>query len=128
VISVKGVLSASRMPVQSVLRYAEIECSVRRSLISQFTVADVPVTSKVLSTGALPPFVYGPRSQALFAHRGSGVSGTNGGPTAGPPGASGANGIVAPGQPAATLAMAVTGAVVLTPLKTNGDPFSSSFE
>src|SRR5690606_21491230 len=116
------------MPVHSVFRYAEIECSVKRSLMVQFNVADVPLTSNVLSTGALPPFVYGPRSQALFAHLGSGVSGTNGGPKAGSPGSSGANGIVAPGQPAATLAMAVTGAVVLMPLKTNGDPFSSSFE
>src|SRR5690606_32758115 len=97
-----------RMPVHSVSRYAEIECSVKRSLIVQFTVADVPVTSNVLSTGALPPFVYGPRFQALFAHRGSGVSGTNGGPNRGSPGASGANGIVAPGQPAPTLAMAAT--------------------
>ena len=46
--------------------------------------------------------------------------GTLGAPKPASPGASGAKGIVAPGQPAATLTMAATGADSLTPAKTRG--------
>src|SRR5690606_41844856 len=104
----KGVLSASRIPVQLMSRQAVIELRATRSEMRQSIVADAPSASDVLSTGAVPPLVSGPRSHTWLAQRGSSLSGPNGGPHWGSPGARGANGIVAPGQPAPALEIAGT--------------------
>src|SRR5687768_15477877 len=82
-----------------------------------------PQTSEVLTTGAVPPLTKLPRAWKSLAQRGSLIAGTLGGPRPGVPG--GRKGMVAPGQRAATLTMAGTGALSLMPAKTKGAPFSS---
>ena len=123
----KAVLSASRMPVHAVPRTALMDLSRSERLRSHSAVADRPQWSSVLSTAAVPPLVNSSSARKSFAQRGSSLRGTLGGPNLGSPGATGAKGIVAPGQPAATLTMAGTGALALIPANTKGEPFSSSW-
>src|SRR6478736_3617952 len=92
---------------------------------SRRAVPETPQISDVLVTAAVPPLTKFPRAWKSFAQRGSLISGTEGAPNRGSPGAIGANGIFAPGQPAATLTIAATGAFSLIPAKVNGAPFSS---
>src|SRR4029079_3974988 len=98
--------------------------SVRLSVRSIRTVPDTPQISELLVTAAVPPFTKSPRAWKSFAHLGSLISGTEGAPKRGSPGAIGAKGIFAPGQPAATLTIAATGAFSLIPANVKGAPFS----
>src|SRR3569832_611905 len=98
--------------------------SLRLSFSARVAVPDAPQTVERLITGAVPPLTNGPLAWKSLAQRASSIDGTNGAPKRGSPGKSGTNKNNAPGQPAATLTMAATGAVSLMPANTNGAPCS----